>query len=370
MILTRKFVIPFLFFLISGFTNSFVPARGIIQKKDDTVNIGLLIQDKSDTAAVEGAEIAIRKANQESGLEGHPFKLIVKSMEGPWGTGSKQAVSLVFDDNVWAILGSHDGRNAHLVEQVSAKTRVVYMSAWSGDPTLAQAFIPWYFSCVPNDECQAAAIVQEITVEKKMNRVAVISDLNYDSKSLEKYFIRKAKENGRINSTEFTISNPRSDLTGLADSVYQSHVECIVIFSEPAAISKLLHLLNGKNFKVPVFGPFSVLNENESGTGIRKELNELEVVAPYDTNDPSYQSFRKEFVKAFSKSPGPAACYAYDGMSMIIKAIRESGTPDYQKIKESLTKMDYKGVTGRIRFDDKGNRTGPCKLSYFINLTP
>ena len=85
-------------------------------------------------------------------------------MEGPWGTGSKQAVNLVFDEEVVAMLGSHDGRNAHLVEQVSAKSRVVFLSAWSGDPTLAQAFVPWFFNCVPNDLQQADVLIEEIYI--------------------------------------------------------------------------------------------------------------------------------------------------------------------------------------------------------------
>ena len=46
-------------------------------------------------------------------------------------------------------MGSHDGRNAHLVEQVATKSQVVFLSAWASDPTLSQAFVPWFFSCVP-----------------------------------------------------------------------------------------------------------------------------------------------------------------------------------------------------------------------------
>ena len=95
-------------------------------------------------------------------------------MEGPWGTGSKEAVSLIFDDEVTAIMGSHDGRNAHLVEQVTTKTRIVFLSAWASDPTLSQAFVPWYFSCVPNDMQQADVLIK--TIYKKSNtKLAVIS---------------------------------------------------------------------------------------------------------------------------------------------------------------------------------------------------
>ena len=132
------------------------------KNQHDTIKIGLLIPGIQFFAARNAAEMAVKEANMQGGCKGIPFSLTVHTMEGPWGTGSKEAVNLIFDDDVWAILGSHDGRNAHLVEQVTAKTKVVFVSAWAGDPTLSQAFVPWYFSCVPNNIQQAKILIEEI----------------------------------------------------------------------------------------------------------------------------------------------------------------------------------------------------------------
>jgi branched-chain amino acid transport system substrate-binding protein len=125
------------------------------------IKIGLLIPDNGSIAAVQGAELAIREANENGGLNGRHFQLIIRSMEGPWGTGSKEAVNLIFEEKVWALLGSHDGRNAHTVEQAATRSIVVFVSAWTSDPTLSQAFVPWFFNCVPNDNQQAASLTKE-----------------------------------------------------------------------------------------------------------------------------------------------------------------------------------------------------------------
>ena len=135
-------------------------------QKTETINIGLLVQDKSSLAAKQSAELAIKMANNDGGINGCQIQLLTKDMEGPWGTGSKQAIKLVFEDKVWALLGSHDGRNAHLVEQAATKSIVVFISAWSSDPTLSQAFVPWFFNCVPNDRQQADAMTEEIFNKK------------------------------------------------------------------------------------------------------------------------------------------------------------------------------------------------------------
>ena len=109
----------------------------------DTIKIGLLIPDKQSLAAKDGAELAIQAANVKEQAGDHYYKLEVRDMEGPWGTGSKVMVDLVFNAKVWAVLGSVNGRNSHLAEQVSAKSHVVFLNALSGDPTLSQAFVPW-----------------------------------------------------------------------------------------------------------------------------------------------------------------------------------------------------------------------------------
>ncbi len=146
-----------------------------------SVKIGLLIQDSSWTSAVHGAELAISDANKNGRLSGSLFQLVVRSMEGPWGTGSKQAVNLIFEEQVVALVGIHDGRNAHLVEQAATKSQVVFLSAWPGDPALSQAFVPWFFNCVPNDNQQAAAIFKEIYETRKYGNIVVVHEQEYDS---------------------------------------------------------------------------------------------------------------------------------------------------------------------------------------------
>ncbi|NQU79931.1 MAG: hypothetical protein HQ543_00240 [Bacteroidetes bacterium] len=129
-------------------------------KQGETIKIGLLIPDKEALAAKHSAELAIRKANSRGGYSGLPFQLVVRSTEGLWGNGSKDSVSLVFDDEVVAIMGSLDGRNAHLAEQVATKTRLIFLSSWATDMTLSKALVPWYFRCLPNDKQQAISLIQ------------------------------------------------------------------------------------------------------------------------------------------------------------------------------------------------------------------
>ena len=68
--------------------------------------------------------------------------------------------------------------------------------------------------------------------------------------------------------------------------------------------------------------------------------------------------------------PGVVASYSYDGMNLLIKAIMEAGAPDREKIQKALENIHYEGVTGSIRFDDKGNRAGNFKVTVIKNGLP
>ncbi len=192
-----------------------------------------------------------------------PFRIIVKSMEGPWGTGSKQAVSLVFDEDVAALLGSHDGRNAHLVEQVAAKSRIVFISAWSGDPTLSQAFVPWFFNSVFNNNQQSNSMVREICFNKKLDRIAVVSDDSYDSGSMLKCFLEQIKTEGKADPFQIAYNRESKDTKGIINTLKGGNFDCLVLFAEQPSSLNIIEQMRLNNLKQPVYCSMNQLDEDE-----------------------------------------------------------------------------------------------------------
>lgn len=338
-------------------------------RKPETVKIGLLIPDNQSTAARHGAEMAILKANGNGGLNGHPFQLVVRSMEGPWGTGSKQAVNLIFEEDVLAIMGSHDGRNAHLVEQVAAKARIAFLSAWASDPTLSQAFIPWYFSCVPNDLQQAAVLIEEIYDKRKFSKIATLSDTTYDSKLAAKSFLKKTAAAGKPDPIQFTYDNNSQDFSDLLEKIEKAEVSCIVLFGQLSSSKKLVQQIGTKKMKQLVYGSTGLLNEDQLSDPDLKNYENVVFVSTGHLLTQKKLIFMQEYRKKFGNTPGPVASYAYDGMNIIIEAILKAG-PDRERIAEMLATTNHEGVTGVIQFDKKGNRIGNEGLMQIKNGVP
>jgi len=334
-----------------------------------TVKIGLLIQDNSSLAARYGSEMAISKANKEGGFNGKKFQLLIRSMEGPWGTGSKQAVDLIFGENVWALMGSHDGRNAHLVEQVTTKTRIVFLSAWASDPTLAQAFVPWYFSCVPNDLQQADALINEIYNIRKLKLIASVSDNSYDSKLAAESFLKKIRIAGKKEPIGFVYDNPVQDFNDILSKINKSGVDGIILFGKPSASIKFIEKMEKKKMKQTVYGAISVLNEDESSMQEQEDFRNMILFVSGNWSSPKGMAFRKEYQRLYGAMPGAVAAYSYDGMCMLVEAVRSAGL-NREEIQKSLMKIHFDGITGLIQFDDKGKRRGVAKLMELKNGIP
>ena len=118
--------------------------------------------------------------------------------------------------------------------------------------------------------------------------------------------------------------------------------------------------------KQKVFGSLSVLGENELSDPEFVKNESIVLVSSGYWLRLKGLAFQQEFQRIYRNMPGEIGAYAYDGMNLIIEAIRNAGL-DREKIQKSLAKIHYEGVTGVIKFDDKGNRIGAATLMEIKN---
>lgn len=356
------------------FAISFLFAEGIYaqikgKKPDRIIKIGLLLNDKTSNSAKNGAKLAIEIANKLEEASGTHFELVVRSMEGPWGTGSKEAVNLVFNEKVWAILGSHDGRNAHLVEQVIAKTHIVFLSAWATDPTLYQAFVPWFFSVVPNDYQQAEILAKEISNTNKRYKIAALSDQSYDSDLALQSFLKKMNKMEYSEIIQMNYNNTDKSFKEINHNINKNNIDCVVLFSESSSLIPLLKQLEKNTNVKHVYGVLSLLANDWQIEKDFKQFQTVSIISYPNRLNNKESSFLKSYKEKYSKRPGAVAVYAYDGMNLILEVIRNSNF-NRDKIQETMAKVKFNGVTGSIQFDEHGSRLNTAELINLNNRIP
>lgn len=320
------------------------------------IAVGLFIPTRGEQAAQgravqRGAGMAAARINAEGGLEGRPLRLVVGSADERWEASTAELVRLIYEEQVWAVLGALDGNSAHLAEQVVARARgqVVFATPWATDPTLTQIRIPWFFRLVPDDRQQAQALAREIFEVRRLGRVAVLAEDQRDARKAAEAFARAAQ--GRADVFYRGDDDPEG-WTSLAEGVRQSRAEGWVLFGRPAAAVRWVHLLRQEGMEGPLFGPLALACPAVEGAVL---------VAP-GLQGPEGMGFRRAFERRYRELPSPLAYYAYDGVVVLAEAIRQAGL-DRETLGEALGRVKVTGVTGPVEFDPSGNRQGRVEAS-------
>ncbi|MFQ6045522.1 MAG: ABC transporter substrate-binding protein [Gemmatimonadales bacterium] len=330
------------------------------------VKLGLVLAAAhGDTLRMEnarrGAELAVQQVNRRGGVRGRAVQLVVREIRGPWGSGSKVIVDLVFEEGVRALLTSLDGRNAHLVLQVAAKSRTALVATWATDPTLSQAFVPWFARVVPDDRQLAAALVREIYDERGLGRVALVAAGTIDARMAREAFERGADSAGHAVSLSFIYRDDARERDSVAALLGENGIDAVVLLGPATQSLRMIQEIRRRGVTAPVFGTLSLALVMRNGRGSRG-LGEVVVPDPELRETAEGRAFVKMFRTEYGSEPGPAAAYAYDGARVLLAAI-ERGGPDRASIRRSLAAGRHTaGATGDITLGEMGNRLTSVKL--------
>ena len=319
--------------------------------KDDYISLGFLVNNRNEAQATCAAELAVKQINDHGGIKGKPLKLIIRSVEGSWGAGSSEVVDLVFKEKVTAILGSIDGRNSHLAEQVIAKTQVMYLSAWASDPSLSKAYVPWYFSLVPTDDQQATLLLEEVSVKKGLQNILIVNDQTYDAEQALKSLFEASNGIEHLNISSITY--PSSGSKDLQTRIENNKLDAIILLGRQIPISDFQQQLGISGKTIPVYANIAAqASENYFSSQVESKYRFREITSgSWLRSDAA--GFQKAFFTKCNVQPGPVATYAYDGIMTISKALKQSGN-DRESLQKYMSQINYQGVTGTVQFDSQG----------------
>ncbi len=337
----------FCLFLAAVTLFGFFTINTLAQSTQGDVKIGLLVRDKNDISLINIARLAIELTNKNEGYKGKPFELVIRSCDGPWGVGSKMAVDLIHEENALLVVAALDGRNAHLAEQVAAKSHVVLLDALASDPTLSRAYVPWYYRMVPDDKQQSEALMEEIYLHKKATRVVMVSLDNYDGKIAATTFSDLIKSKG-LPAPQLLIG---ADVKQLSEKIAKGPWDAI-IFAGTSTDDHILIDLIASAGKTPVFAFQNLCNFLPV---TYPELGRVLYPKASGFNQTSWTDFEKRYIEKYNAIPSRSMAYVYDAIMLAIEAVRKFG-PDSQAIKTGFKSVKFQGITGSVVFGSLGNR--------------
>src|SRR5271157_5593175 len=343
-----------------------------------TVNIGFLgpLENNYEApygqAMLHGAQLAIEEANARGGYgasatsHGRPYDLKVHNDSAQWGASSTEAVKMLFDEHVVAVLGSVDGASTHIMLRVSLKLEFPIMDTGTTDPTVTETRIPWLMHTFPDDRQQGYTMADYVFKQLKLKKIGVFrTQTRYARIGVEKFF-DEAKRMGRVPPLEVKFDRGDHDFSTQLRMLQNAHIEGLVIWGEAPDAARILKQMREMGMKQPVFGssrmayPALLESAGSAAEGVV-------TTAPLDPTrtDAQWQEFRKRYQAEFHMEPDAYAAYAYDGMNILIGAIEKKGL-NRGRIMDGLREYygkSYDGAAEREEFDYTLNNIAPLALA-------
>jgi len=312
---------------------------------------------------LQGATLALEEANAKGGYKGLPFVLVKRNDTGLWGASANELVKL-YDEKVWAVLGSIDGANTHIALRAALKLEIPMVNTGSTDPTLTETRIPWIIRCIADDRQNGYALALYIFKQKGYTRVAILRDNNRYGRTGITEFRDAARRLGYPLLFELRYATGDTDFTAQLERIRQASAEAVVIWGNAKEAGLIVRQMRDLGMQQAVFGADRLV----SGEFLRVAGQAAEgvvVTSPYNpaSDDPGLREFQRRYYQRFGERPDEFAAHAYDGMTMLIQAIQSAGL-NRVRIRDALTAIKtFRGVTGEITFDTTNNDIGPIWLA-------
>ncbi len=317
-------------------------------------------------AMLHGAQLAIEDANADGGYDGKPFVLKIHDDLPLWGASSMDIVKMDFDERVWAMLGAIDGASTHIALRATLKLEIPIIDTGTTDPTVTETRIQWLLHDFPDDRQQGYALADYIINQLKLKRIAIIRANNRYGRKGDEKFIDMARRMGHEPLLLMKYSQDQKDFSKLLAAVQSNHADALVLWGDAEMAGQILKQMRALGMKQPVFGSSRVAYPEVIRVA-GPAAEGLVAVSAMDPSrqDPKWQAFRQHFLKRFQTEPDPYASYAYDGMTILIAAIRKAGL-NRGRIMDALREHEmkpYEGVSGRAFFDYALNNIAPVSLA-------
>ncbi len=341
------------------------------EPKVKTVKIGFLgpAQDGGPLAMFgkymwQGARLAIERANAAGGYRGIPFELVVHEDKARWGDSSNSIVKMYSDEKVWGVLGSMDSANSHVMMRITLKVPLPIVNSATTDPTLMEHRVPFILRNLPDDRQYSYVTAWHLFKEKKYRAVALFRINNRDGRFAVKKLTDAARRMGRPFVVDQRFEDGDKDFSAQLQRIRSTPAEAVVVWGNPRETALIVKQMRKMGMKQPVIGWFRAVSPVLLETAGRDAEG---IVCPYPfdptANDAMLKDFQRAYKKRFGSEPEVFASYAYDGMNLLIAAIRKVGL-NRVRIAEALSEFQtYRGVTGRMIFDGARNNVCPIYLA-------
>lgn len=327
-----------------------------------------------------GARMAVDELNAKGVVIGGKKYTIVLQAEDD-AADPKQATAAaqkLVDAKVQGVIGHETSGTSIPASRIYYDAGIPQISPSASNPQYTRQRYNTTFRNVANDEQLGAALARYAMQQVKAKRIAVIDDRTAYGKGLADEFIKNVKRGGAasgssIVSTQFT-NDKATDFSAILTAVKATKPDMIFFGGMDAVAGPMLRQMKQLAIPIKFMGGDGMCSDSVPRLAGNAMSDGQVICAEAGGVEPSQEKGMADFRVAYKKRYGievqTYAPYTYDALMTMVAAMRKAGSPDPAKYLPELAKIQYKGVTGNIAFDARGDvKDGVLTIYTFKNAT-
>ncbi len=309
-----------------------------------------------------GAKMAIDELNAKGFvIAGKKVKFVLLTEDD--GADPKQGTTVaqkLVDAKVNGVIG-------HLNSGTTVPASKIYYDA--GIPQISpSATLPQYtqqgfntaFRTCANDGQLGAALANYALTTSKAKNIAVIDDRSAYGQGVAAEFEKGAKKGAgvKIVGHEFTNANA-TDFNAILTSIKAKKPDVVFFGGMDSVAGPMLRQMKALGINAKFMGGDGICTESLAklaGEGMGDgQVVCVEAGGLPEAEKKPLEDFKAAFLKKYGVPVQLYAAYVYDSVMVMAEAMKKAGSAEPAKYLPVLAKIQYKGLTGNISFDAKGD---------------
>jgi branched-chain amino acid transport system substrate-binding protein len=304
-----------------------------------------------------GARLAVEEANAAKikidGKEAK-FTFIGEDDQADPKVGTTVAQKLV-DAKANGVVGHLNSGTSIPASSIYNGAGIPVISGSATNPKLTEQGFKTQFRVVGRDDQQGPAIASYLASEKKPKLVAVIDDATAYGEGIANEVEKTLKSAGIKTLPREKGTDKTTDWKAILTKVKGKNADAVFYGGMDATGGPLLK--QGRELGIKAvfsFGDGACTDEMNKLAGPAAEgLLCSQAGIPVAAAD---KKFLETYKKKFNADPILYSPFTYDAANLLIEAMKKANSADPAKYLPELAKIEFSGATGKIAFDEKGDR--------------
>lgn len=308
-----------------------------------------------------GARMAVEDLNAKGTTIGGKkvkFQLLAEDDAADPKQATAAAQKLV-DAGVAVVIGHLNSGTTIPASRIYANAGIPQISPSATNPKYTQQGFKTAFRVVAND-AQLGQVLGQYAVKTLGGKsIAVIDDRTAYGQGVADEFTKGVKAaGGTIVASQYT-NNKATDFNSILTSIKGKKPDIIFFGGMDAVGGPMLRQMKQLGINAKFMGGDGLCSgelPKLAGDGIGEgQVVCAEAGGVVDSQKKGMDDFKAAYKKKFGIDVQIYAPYVYDSVMVMVEAMKQANSAEPAKYLPALKKIHYKGVTGDIAFDDKGD---------------